>query len=153
MNKISLKYYLFIFHSIIPLLLGGIFYISFRSTTLIMFNWFKVIGIENIIFKIRNSMNFIKYLLPNWSNFSLPDGLWIYSFTSFLLIYWDNKFDYYKYWLLIPFTTSIVVEILQWLKMFPGTFDIIDLLFLMLGFTLSLIIINSKFKKHEKKVS
>lgn len=98
-------------------------------------------------------MNFIKYLLPNWSNFSLPDGLWIYSFTSFLLIYWDNKFDYYKYWLLIPFTTSIVVEILQWLKMFPGTFDIIDLLFLMLGFTLSLIIINSKFKKHEKKVS
>ena len=151
MTKINHKYYLFILHSLLPIIIGGLFYIAFRSKTLIMFNWFKQIGIENVIFNIRDKISFFKYLLPNWIYFSLPDGLWIYSFTSFLLIYWDNKFEYCKYWLLIPFTSSIVVEILQLLKMFPGTFDIIDLFFLTLGFSLSLIIINLKFKKYKKK--
>ncbi len=116
-----------------------------------MFEWFSLIGLEDAIQSARTSVFEYKNYLPNWAYFSLPDGLWIYSFTSAILIYWNNDNQKTKLWLLIPFTTGILIEILQAFKLFSGTFDYLDLTFLILGLSLSKIIINHKFKQNDKQ--
>ena len=140
-----------IIHCLTTLLLGGLLYVLFRSTTLRMFKWFSLIGLEDAIQSARTSVFEYKNSLPNWAYFSLPDGLWTYSFTSAILIYWNNDNQKTKLWLLIPFTTGILIEIFQAFKLFPGTFDYLDLTFSILGFSLSKIIINYKFKQNDKQ--
>lgn len=145
------KTYLTTVHSIAPLLIGGLIYISFRSTSLRMFEWFNSIGLQNSMNLYRYNVSGLKDLLPQWVYFSLPDGLWVYSFSSALIIFWNNDIKKIKFWLLIPCISGILVELLQSLKFFPGTFDIADLIFTILGLLLSIIIINHKFKQHEKQ--
>lgn len=140
-------------HVMLPLFLGGLIYILFRSTKLRMFAWFSFIGLDGVIRKTRTFFFAFKNYIPNWIYFSLPDGLWIYSFTSALIIYWDNKNKSIKTWLLIPFTMGILIEILQGMKLFPGTFDYLDLMFSMSGFILSKKVINNKYKQNEKQLS
>ncbi|MFV8390740.1 hypothetical protein [Flavobacterium sp. LB1P71] len=140
-------------HVAIPLLLGGLIYISFRSLSLRMFNWFAWSKIDFFTSLIRDLIYPFKNYIPLWFYFSLPDGLWIYSFSSALLIYWNNDFEKVKYCLLIPFVSGILIEILQGFKFFSGTFDFLDLFFSILGLLLSKTIINSKFKKYDKQVS
>ena len=135
-----------------PLIVGGFIYISFRSMSLRLFNWFEIVGIKSAALSIRNIIYPFKNELPTWTYFSLPDGLWIYSFTSALIIYWEGDFDNLKYWLLIPFFLGVIVEVLQGLKLFKGTFDVFDLLFSLSGFLLSIYILNKKIKYNGKKV-
>lgn len=151
MNSRIFKLKLFILHSVFPILLGGLIYCCFRSTSLRMFGWFSAIGLIDILKYVRESTDVFNAILPKWVIFSLPDGLWMYSFTSTLLIYWNNQ--NINYWLLIPFSAGIITEILQLFNIFPGTFDIIDLIFLTLGFTLSKVLINNIFKQYEKQLS
>jgi hypothetical protein len=139
-------------HVTIPLIFGGLIYISFRSVSLRMFNWFKWSEIDFFTSIIRNLIHPLKNNIPPWFYFSLPDGLWVYSFSSALLIYWNNDFKKVKYWLLIPFTSGIFIEILQGFNFFHGTFDFLDLLLSTLGLLLSKTIINYKFKQYDKQI-
>lgn len=116
-----------------------------------MFIWFEAFGLSNLIKESRIDLLPIKNHLPKWTYFSLPDGLWMYSFTSALIIYWEGEFDNLKHWLLIPFFLGVVVEIFQAFKITKGTFDVFDLLFSLSGFLLSLYILKNKFMQYEKK--
>ena len=142
-----------IIHVIIPLIIGGLIYIAFRSSSLRLFTWFEKIGFDNIISFIRTEAYPIKKHLPQWSYYSLPDGLWVYSFASALLILWDNNFNKVKFWLLIPLFLGTIIEIAQGLKIFPGTFDVVDLVFTAIGLILSVIIINHTSIQNEKTIS
>jgi hypothetical protein len=146
------KKLLVIIHCIIPIFLGGILYILFRSSELKMFKWFAFIGFDDEILSMRmNTLKFKNYI-PDWLLYSLPDGIWVYSFTSVLLIFWDNDYKNLKIWILIPFITGIIIEILQGLKLFRGTFDVLDLSFSIIAFVLSVVTINYKFKQYDKQV-
>jgi hypothetical protein len=138
---------LILFHVISPLTAGGLIYIVFRTKSLRMFSWFESIGINTQISFLREYFSPLKYWLPSWVYFSLPDGLWVYSFTSIILILWAGKINF---WLIIPFSFGILIEILQGLS-FKGTFDYLDLAFSIIGISTSTIIINRKFKQNEKQ--
>ena len=146
MQKIKLS----IIHIIFPLTIGGIIYISFRSTYLKMFIWFKQIGVGDSVLTLRHQLSGIESILPRWIYLSLPDGLWVYSFTSALLIIWENQFRNAKFWLVFPLLTGIVTEIAQGIKLYPGTFDILDLVFSIIASLLSIVIINIKYIQNEK---
>ena len=136
---------------ILPLIIGWLIYISFRSTTLKMFIWFKYIGFDSSILTIRQELSNLKLYLPPWTYYSLPDGLWVYSFTSALLILWDNKFKIAKFWLLIPLFSGVIIDVTQGLKIIRGTFDILDLTLSIVASLLSIITINYKFKKNDNQ--
>jgi hypothetical protein len=138
---------LILFHVISPLTIGGLIYVVFRAKSLRMFSWFESIGIKTQISFLREYFSPIKSCLPSWVYFSLPDGLWVYSFTSIILILWAGKINF---WLIIPFTSGILIEILQGLS-FTGTFDYLDLAFSLIGISTSIVIINRKFKQNEKQ--
>jgi uncharacterized membrane protein len=89
--------------------------------------------------------------LPQWVYYSLPDGLWVYSFSSALLILWKGQYEKAKIWLFIPLFSGSMIEIAQGLRIFPGTFDFLDLTFTTISLLLSIIIINDKFKTNDKQ--
>ena len=150
MFKISIKT---ICNVLLPLLLGALIYVSFRSKSLTMFNWFDIIGISNWVISIRNIFHPLKHSLPAWVYYSLPDALWVYSFSASYLLLWKNNFNIGRYWLLIPLSTGCFVELAQGLKLMKGTFDPIDLLLDTSAFILSVIIIRPKTIKHENQFS
>lgn len=117
-----------------------------------MFSWFENIGLTLFIDDIRKIINPFKEYLPNWIYFSLPDSLWVYSFTSAILLMWNNEIVKAKYWLLIPFISGCLVEIAQGLKLIEGTFDPVDLIGCIVAFILSIFIINRISKKNEYKL-
>jgi hypothetical protein len=136
-----------IINVIFPLFIGGLIYIFFRSTSLRMFGWFETLGLNNLINEARIALSVTKNQLPKWVYFSLPDGLWVYSFTSALVLIWEGEFSYLKYWLVIPFFLGVVVEILQGINIFIGTFDVLDLSFSLIGFILSICVLKNKIEK------
>lgn len=144
MNRIKT----YLIHVFMPLLLGGLLYIAYRSKSLRMFYWFELIGLNSPISNLRDNLYALKQYIPPWVYFSLPDGLWVYSFTSSILILWKKN----NYWILFPIITGIMVEVLQGFSLFPGTFDYLDLTFSIIGLTLSKIIINYKFIQNESTV-
>lgn len=138
-------------HVFCPLIIGGIIYISFRSVSLRLFNWFEIVGLKTVITSIRNSFLPFKNELPSWTYFSLPDGLWVYAFSSALIILWGDQFKDGKYWLLIPLLFGAFIEMAQKIKIFPGTFDIIDFTFSLIALALSIIILKPKIQTNERQ--
>lgn len=136
-------------HVLNPIALGGIIYIMFRSKNLLMFEWFQYFKID--IDLVRNYTLPYRENLPSWIYFSLPDGLWVYSFTSAMVIIWRTDYSNLKYWILLPFMGGIIAEILQHFKIIPGTFDILDLMFSIIAMLISILLITNKIKVHEKK--
>jgi len=143
-NKLKLIF----IHSVSPLFLGGSIYVLFRSPSLRMFEWITKMGLDNLVHCAREILNPIKGNLPYWAYYSLPDGLWVYAFTSALLIFWNGHLTL---WLIFPFILGVFCEVAQGLEILFGTFDIIDLFFNFIAMIISFLII--KVKQNEQTIS
>ena len=123
--------------AVVILFSGGIVYIMFRPDWLLMFDLFKSLHLSNIVESIRMTHHF----LPQWAEYSLPDGLWILSYTLLIGCIWN--FDIRRCWLFITILPiiALVDEILQFYGLVPGTFDLLDLMFYSLGSFIGILII------------
>ena len=131
-----------ILHITLPIFIGSMIYILFREKELLMFNWFNYLKLNFIIDFLRNNFYEYRIYIPKSILFSLPDALWVYSFTMFLSIYFKNRII-----LSAIFVGSIITEILQ-LWFVVGTFDIYDVIYM---FTLYLIAMYFIKKFEEEK--
>ena len=131
---------------VFTLLLGCFIYISFRQDTLKMFSWFASINLSGVISELRLFTIPLSEHLPNWFLYSLPDGLWLFSYLSVLLRVWDNAITKHNiHWLFLVPMVAIFSEIGQLFEIVPGTFDILDLTFYLGGTLLPILIYtNSK---------
>ena len=136
-----------IFLSILSILFGGVIYIAFRSSSIILFNWIDYIVLIDPVENLRIVTLPYKEYLPEWFLYSLPDGLWMFSYSCIVLVIWKRKITKYSLlWLLSLPMISILLEVLQYYDYFNGTFDIIDIVFFIFGSLLP-ILINKKIKK------
>tara|TARA_B110000027_G_C15877869_1_gene194055 strand:- start:14 stop:496 length:483 start_codon:yes stop_codon:yes gene_type:complete len=124
----------FYFGHLLTLTAGATIYLLFREKSLLMFDWldiyFSFIDIE----ALRNSVKDLRPFLPEWFLFSLPDGLWIFSFVSILMFTWDNIITRHNFlWIIGVPILAIFSELGQINNFIPGTFDTIDLLFYIFG--------------------
>jgi hypothetical protein len=127
---ISKKYLL---GSVLPIIIGSLIYLCCRDNSIIIFRWLKV---ENL----KNHLN-----VPDWFKYNLPDALWLVAFSYTLFSVWDFKIDKANIiWISLPLVISIVHEFGQFLKLFCGTFDPLDLLFYILSYGLSFLVSFSK---------
>lgn len=113
-----------IIHAFFSMFIGSMIYILFREKRLLMFKWFKFIKLDFVINFLRDSFYKYRIYIPKNILFSLPDALWVYSFTMFLSIYFKNKII-----LSSIFVGSMIIEILQ-LWFVTGTFDIYDVIYM-----------------------
>ncbi|MSP70485.1 MAG: hypothetical protein EXR20_09445 [Bacteroidetes bacterium] len=117
---------------VIPLLIGGLTYILFRADSLVMFRWFDTIGLGQTIKTARQLIGHSN--LPAWTIFSLPNALWIFSFTSFMLIIWRDKFSRQSlFWIFIAPTIGLLSEVGQAFHFIRGTFDTTDLTLILIA--------------------
>jgi len=119
----------------LPVVFGGLIYIIFRTEKLLMFHWFEYLRLSNEINFIKNLRNI--YSFPGWFIYSLPDGLWIFSYTALTLEIW--KFSITRdssFWIFSIPIVAVSSEFLQLFRIIPGTFDLIDVIFYLLGIIL-----------------
>lgn len=113
---------------IIPMLLGGMVYITFRSDSLLMFRWFDFLGLTSLVKDMRDLFGFLIYYLPDWVIFSFPDGVWVFSLTAFMAGIWRNGPKSSRLiWCSIGPLIGIGGEVAQYFSFIKGTFDIDDL--------------------------
>ena len=131
---------------ILPLIIGGLIYLTYRTDTLKMFGWFEYIGLSNTVDLFRSNQFLQSLTVPNWIKFSLPDALWLFSFNYILLTLWDfNVTRQSIFWLILAPTVGLFSEIGQLAGIIPGTFDIVDLVLLSIATIIAFLsIINLK---------
>ena len=131
-----------ILHIALPIFIGSMIYILFREKELLMFNWFNYLKLNFIIDFLRNNFYEYRIYIPKSILFSLPDALWVYSFTMFLSICFKNRII-----LSAIFVGSIITEILQ-LWFVVGTFDIYDVIYMFVLYLIAMYFIK-KFEEEK----
>ena len=130
-----------IIHAFFSMFIGSMIYILFREKRLLMFKWFKFIKLDFVINFLRDSFYKYRIYIPKSVLFSLPDALWVYSFTMFLSIYFKNKII-----LSSIFVGSMIIEILQ-LWFVTGTFDIYDVIYMFILYLIAMYFIEKIRRK------
>jgi hypothetical protein len=119
---------------LLPVILGGLIYLTYRTESLVLFGWFNKIGLTNTVDFLRSNQYLQNLTIPNWIKFSLPDALWLFSLNLTLLTLWNFKVNRQSaFWLLSAPTIGLFSEIGQMVNIVPGTFDIVDLVLLFLA--------------------
>lgn len=136
-----------LFGHIITIIVGGLIYLLFRTSTLTMFSWLKYFGLSETVNGFRNSTLAFGDKLPDWILLSLPDGLWVFSYVCLMLLVWHNSLNNKTFlWVLFAPLLAISSELGQLLGLIPGTFDIVDLILYLLGMTLPFIFFKNSIK-------
>ncbi|WP_408037095.1 hypothetical protein [Tenacibaculum aestuarii] len=105
-----------------------------------MFNWYKVIGINEALNNLRKYTIPYAENIPRWVLFSLPDGLWIFSYICLILFIWKNYVSLKNiFWILIIPVLAVCSELGQLFSLIKGTFDFTDLVLYSFGMTLPFI--------------
>jgi hypothetical protein len=109
------------------MLLGGLLYVAYRPTSLLMFDWFEAIGLGPAVASLRIAASELPPP-PTWAIGSLPYALWLLSGLLVLAWIWQGVQGAAPLvWMGLLAAIAIGGEIGQWLGAVPGTFDPIDL--------------------------
>lgn len=129
---------------ILPVILGGLIYLTYRTDTLIMFGWFNKMGLTDTIDFLRSNQYLQTLTIPSWIKFSLPDALWLFSFNYIILTVWNfNVNRQSAFWLILAPTIGVFSEIGQLVNIVPGTFDPVDLVLLILATLIPFLLVNN----------
>ena len=125
----------------IPLIIGGLIYIVFRTERLLMFEWFDTLGLTGIVEYLRTNLQVSSTVLPNWAVYSLPDALWLFSFNYLLLVLWEFTLTKQSFfWLSLSSVIGLFSEIGQLIGVFSGTYDNTDLCFMFFASAVSFLL-------------
>jgi hypothetical protein len=120
----------FVIHVFFPLVAGSLVYLTLRCSNVLF------VGIlENICCKYSCT----EVILADWDwiKYNLPDGLWVYSLTSLMIIIWKSYTWKSLIWICSGLLIAIISEFCQFIGVFPGTYDPIDIVFYLLAFGLA----------------
>lgn len=131
-----------------PTAIGAFIYVFFRSKTLRLFSWLEKMGFLDITNDIRSILYPFKRYLPEWCLNSLPDGLWVYSFSAMLFLVWQEFFIQNKKFLMLPFALVLIMEVMQLFAIINGTFDVMDLV---MSLIMNLVLIKILKVKYNEK--
>jgi len=118
--------------SAVTLGLGGAIYLALRPRTLLMFGWLDAVGAHDLINQLRSFVAPWEYLIPRWVDYSLPTGLWAFSFLLLIGCVWKHDYRVFRNYAGFVGFGIIASELLQ-LGPLEGTFDWLDLMSNTLG--------------------
>lgn len=116
-------------HVVLPVFTGAAIYTLWRSKLLLVFAWYRCVGLYEPVLLLRSHVDNAKHLIPSPILYSLPDGLWVYSFTALLRYIWRQQPEgpSRHIWSLLPVTMAVCAEVGQRFRLVPGTFDWMDM--------------------------
>lgn len=109
------------------LIVGGLLYVIYRTKSLLMFEWFRMIGLSEMVENLRGEYDGLN--LYGWVRNSMPAGLWLFSYLFIIDSLWgkDRNPVYHLFIFVLP-VIAIGSEFMQLFGMLPGTFDYMDLI-------------------------
>ena len=125
----------------LPLLIGVLIYLLYRSKNLYYYNFIHFLNINGYVLLARETAILYRKLFPTWVIYSLPDGLWLFSTGGAFLIA-RKKYLLHFFWFLFIYLFMVGIEYIQ--KFYGGhgtpigTFDKTDII----AYTYAYIIIN-----------
>ena len=127
------------FGIVIPLTIGTTIYVFFCTS-------------EKWIFQIIPKTSILEFInTPSWLVHNVPDGLWAFSLTYFILMIWNSKINLYS--MIFVFSSILLgtlVEFLQHFDVLKGTYDPLDLLFLTV-FGITAVILNQLINRENRQ--
>lgn len=126
----------------VPLGIGILFYVAFRDSSPLALDWLRQIGIEDLVFHpVWSLARHAPAALPGWMSLNLPDGLWVFSFTSAIRLIWNgNRSPEARCWVWVPLALGLGTEVLQYIGWFPGTGDWLDVFSYTIGFLAAVVL-------------
>ena len=118
-------------------------YVAFRTESLAMFTWFRTLHLNGLVERVRNMASGVQ--LPYFVKYCLPNGLWIASY----ILATDALVEKNRLlWALTLPGIAILFEFLQIWGIIPGTFDLGDLLCLIIPSVLYIIYYITCYEKN-----
>lgn len=137
-----------------PLVFGVLIYLFFRSRNLFYFQILKHFSLEKPILQWRLSLKVLRPFIPNWVIYSLPDGIWLFSFGTALLLH-RIFFPGIHLLFTIIYIVMVLIEMVQLHfgghGTFLGTFDSADLICFSAGYLLASLVGYYFWKKNDSK--
>ncbi len=116
----------FCLYVVLPIVSGSAIYLVFRDSNILVFRLFDALGIY-----LPERLD--PGSLANPIFCSLPDGLWVFAFASWMRLIWGRHW----FWCNLPVSLALGSEIGQLFHIVPGTFDVLDIFFYSIGHALS----------------
>lgn len=127
-------------HIVLPLGVGSLIYILWRTPMLRVFRWSDALGIATGVFRLRHLFAPYGKILPAWALFNLPAALWMYAMAAwFELALLGSDRRYRWIWLSIALCLGVGSELGQLCHVVPGTFDGKDVAFYLAGWIAAII--------------
>lgn len=111
--------------SLLFLVMGMGVYLFFRDTNMTLFDWIPKPKILETLFIPTTPSVFSSFAL-----YHAPDMLWVLSGILFLRFLWFYDRKWQRVYIVCFYGIASAVECSQLSKRVPGTFDILDLLFM-----------------------
>jgi hypothetical protein len=118
-------------HVLAPLVLGTAVYVAWRTTDVVLVTWLP----HALVHALRTTLWSVP--LPRVVVGSAPDFAWAWAFGAALALVWRGRRLRMKApWLAAGALVAAYAEIGQLWGLPPGTFDIIDLIAIIVGYAL-----------------
>lgn len=138
--------FIFIFIAAILFIFAVYIYASYRDLNMRLYSWMGICTNNSVLEYVRNH----SYTPSQWVKFNLPDGLWLFSFLLFMEAIWSEEKRYKWIFCITIISFAFGLEVLQYYGLFPGTGDIVDVLFYLAAIMLYSLIIKLKQMYYEK---
>ena len=126
-QPVTLRY--FLLAVILPIVIGGLIYLLFRTESLLMFSWAEHLSLTELISRGRTAAAPLLPHVPGFVLFSVPDGVWVFSATAFFARLWhDGPLWMRAGWIGVVPAMAIGGELGQIVGLVPGTFDVLDMI-------------------------
>ena len=137
---------------VVLLISGCAIYLLFRDKSLNIYQWCVALGLSDAIDNMRFAVQ--DWNVAEWIRFCLPDGLYCAAYILIIDAIWHNDNRPIKFIIisLVPIVT-ISSELLQYIGLVKGTFDVYDLVCYALPPTLYICIIYVSFKFNKLRES
>ena len=129
---------------VVLVLIGGMGYLLFRPTRLLIYQLASRAGMEPLLRQWREHT--MQWDMPEWVVYCLPDGLWS---AGYVLIVSGLFRPHPLKWLvagIIPLVGALS-ELAQWMGMLPGRFDVVDIVCYLLPYALYLALSGQEDRK------
>lgn len=125
----------------VAMFFGSVIYFTSRAPSLLMFHWAAWFGAGSIITTLRGHSKTIIGFSPNWLIFSAPFALWVLSYLMCIKAVWLNSKRWERYfWFWSVPIGSLAIEFGQKTPYIPGTYDMVDVITIVVATLIALII-------------
>lgn len=111
---------------------GTLIYATTRSESIYLNQFLVQVAGRDILSSLQSVVENSR--IPRWIIYSLPDALWMWTLTILVLLIWDFKLHRKSIlWVAGAVLAGILLEVLQGFNIGYGTFDVTDLVLILIA--------------------